>query len=66
MLLGTIATEKDFVEVYADPSLRCKTKYIIHYICSGQPKDNVVEGLFSRKQLENWEDIVNGIPPREQ
>lgn len=59
MLLGTIATEKDFVEVYVDPSLICKTKYIIHYIRSGQPKDNVVEGLFSRKQLENWEDIVN-------
>ena len=59
MLLGTITTEKDFVVVYADPSLRCKTKYIIRYIRSGQPRDNVVEGLFSRKQLENWKDIVN-------
>lgn len=60
MFLGTIATEKDFIEVYVDPSLRCKTKYIIHYIRSGQPKDNVVEGLFSREQLEDWKDIVNG------
>lgn len=60
MFLGTIVTEKDFVEVYADPSLRCKTKYIIHYICSGQPKDYVIKGLFSRKQLKDWKDIVNG------
>lgn len=60
MKLGYFVTEHDIYEVYADPSLRCKTKYVIHYIRNGQPKDSVVDGLFSRKQLEDWEDIVNG------
>lgn len=58
MLLGTIATEKDYIEVYADPSLRCKTRYIIHCIFNGQPKDHVIEGLFTKRQLEHWREIV--------
>lgn len=61
MLLGTIATEKDYIEVYADPSLRCKTKYIVHFVFNGQPKDHVIEGLFTKKQLERWQEIVIDI-----
>lgn len=61
MKLGDIITDRNIYEIYSDPSLRCKTKYIIHYIKSGQPQDHVIEGLFTKRQTEEWEEIVRQV-----
>lgn len=63
---GTIFTEKNIYEFYTEPSLRVPHKYIVWYLKSGQPLMNVLDGLFSKSQIEDMDYIADKITEQEE
>ena len=58
---GTIIDDKNIIEYKTEPLLLSPQDYSISYTVSGQPRETVIEGYFTKGQATNREFVENFI-----
>lgn len=58
---GTIIDDKNIIEYKTEPLLLSPHDYSISYTVSGQPRETVIEGYFTKSQATNREFVENFI-----
>lgn len=60
-MIGTIIDDKNIIEYKTAQLLLSPQEYSISYIVSGQPRETVIEGYFTKSQATSREFVENFI-----
>ena len=60
-MTGTIIDDKNIIEYKTEPLLLSPQNYSISYTVSGQPRETVIEGYFTKSQATSREFVESQV-----